>query len=83
MPPKIQQFNFSGQPTNLLTEYFKVFGQKPCCFFDLRPYMSLLQGKLVDEFLKELNEIVDLKEGEFPKSVSVSDIYLFNSSYYK
>lgn len=45
--------------------------------------MSLLQGKLVDEFLKELNEIVDLKEGEFPKTVSISDIYLFNLSYYK
>jgi len=60
----------------LLAEYFNVFGQKPCCFFDLRPYMSLLQGKLIDEFLKTLNEIVDLKEGEFPRTVSIFDILL-------
>lgn len=45
--------------------------------------MSVLQGKLVDEFLKALNEIVDLEEGEFPKTVSISDIYWLNLSYYK
>lgn len=60
----------AGDPINLLVEYFKVFGQKPCCFYDLRPYMSLLQGQSLDEFLKKLDEIVDLKEGEFPKTVS-------------
>lgn len=61
----------SGDPINLFTEYFKVFGQKPCCFFDLRPYMSLLQGESLQKFLKELEEIVDLKEGEFPKTVCI------------
>lgn len=54
-----------------------MFGQKPCCFYDLRPYMSLLQGQSLDEFLKKMDEIVDLKEGEFPKTVSCFKIYVF------
>jgi len=53
-----------------------MFGQKPCCFFDLKPYMSLLQDKLIHEFFELLDEIVDLKEGEFPKTVSIFEIYL-------
>jgi len=32
--------------------------------------MSLLKEELLDEFLKILDEIVNLKEGEFPKTVS-------------
>lgn len=62
----------SGDAINLLTEYFKIFGHKPCCFYDLRPYMSLLKEELLNEFLKILDEIVNLKEGEFPKTVSTS-----------
>lgn len=70
------QFHFiSGDPINLLTDYFKVFGQKPCCFYDLRPYMSLLHGDLLDKFLKELDEIVDLEKEEFPKTVSILKRY--------
>lgn len=66
----------SGKPTNHLTEYFKMFGKKPCCFFDLKPYMSLLQDKLIHEFFELIDEIVNLKEGEFPKTVSNFEIYL-------
>jgi len=62
----------SGDAINHLTEYFKIFGHKPCCFYDLRPYMSLLKEELLNEFLKILDEIVNLKEGEFPKTVSTS-----------
>lgn len=36
--------------------------------------MSLLKGELLDEFLKVLDGIVDLKEDEFPKTVSISNI---------
>lgn len=39
--------------------------------------MSLLQGESLDEFFKKLDEIVDLKEGEFPKTVSSYIIYNF------
>lgn len=52
-----------------------MFGQKPCCFFDLKPYMSLLQDKLIHGFFVLLDEIVDLKEGEFPKTVSIFEVY--------
>ncbi|XP_026815755.1 N-alpha-acetyltransferase 25, NatB auxiliary subunit-like [Rhopalosiphum maidis] len=67
---------YMGDAINLLTEYFKIFGQKPCCFYDLRPYMSLLKEELLDEFLKILDEIVNLKEGEFPKTKSQMECYL-------
>lgn len=53
-----------------------MFGQKSCCFYDIRPYTSLLKDELLDEFLKALNRIADLKEGEFPKSVSIFYRYL-------
>jgi len=32
--------------------------------------MSLLKEELLDEFLRVLDEIVNLNEGEFPKTVS-------------
>jgi len=32
--------------------------------------MSLLKGESLNEFLKVLDEMVDLKEEEFPKTVS-------------
>lgn len=72
MKPIFTKINIfiAGCPIDLLTDYFKVFGQKPCCFFDLRPYMSLLHGELLNKFLETLSEIVDLKEDEFPKTVS-------------
>jgi len=33
--------------------------------------MPLVQGKLLDKFLKVLDDIVDLKDEEFPKTVSI------------
>jgi len=33
--------------------------------------MSLLKEELLNEFLSVLDEIVNLKEGEFPKTVSI------------
>lgn len=33
--------------------------------------MSLLQGESLQKFLKVLDEIVDLKEEEFPKTVCI------------
>ncbi|VVC35507.1 Hypothetical protein CINCED_3A005317 [Cinara cedri] len=67
---------YMGNIIDLLTEYFKMFGKKPCCFYDLRPYMSLLKDELLNEFLKALKKIVDLEEGEFPKSKSQMEYYL-------
>lgn len=41
--------------------------------------MSLLKEELLYEFLKVLDEIVGLKEGEFPKTVSIAfKRYLLN-----
>lgn len=55
-----------------------MFGQKPCCFYDLKPYMSLLNGELIEDFLKAMEEIVDLEKGTFPKTVSIIKNLLFN-----
>ncbi|XP_003240397.1 N-alpha-acetyltransferase 25, NatB auxiliary subunit [Acyrthosiphon pisum] len=73
---KENAYKYMGDAINLLTEYFKIFGQKPCCFYDLRPYMSLLKEELLDEFLRVLDEIVNLKEGEFPKTKPQMECYL-------
>ncbi|XP_050434453.1 N-alpha-acetyltransferase 25, NatB auxiliary subunit [Adelges cooleyi] len=67
---------YLGCPIKLLTEYFKIFGQKPCCFNDLRPYVSLLQGEMLISFMKDLDEIVDLKDGDFPKTKPQMEHYL-------
>ncbi|XP_025410683.1 N-alpha-acetyltransferase 25, NatB auxiliary subunit, partial [Sipha flava] len=73
---KENAYNYMGDPISLFIEYFNIFGQKPCCFFDLRPYMSLLKEESLQKFLKKLDEIVDLKEGEFPKTKPQMERYL-------
>ncbi len=32
----------AGEPLHLLSQYFELFGQKRCCFADIRPYLCLL-----------------------------------------
>ncbi|XP_050544886.1 N-alpha-acetyltransferase 25, NatB auxiliary subunit isoform X2 [Daktulosphaira vitifoliae] len=67
--PKEEAIKYLGCPIKLLIDYFKIFGQKSCCFYDLKPYMCLLNDdKLLHKFMKALEEIVNLKEGEFPYS---------------
>ena len=34
-------FSDSSSTIDLLIEYFKRFGDKPCCFWDLEPYLYL------------------------------------------
>uniref|UniRef100_A0A914ULN6 N-terminal acetyltransferase B complex subunit NAA25 homolog n=1 Tax=Plectus sambesii TaxID=2011161 RepID=A0A914ULN6_9BILA len=40
-----------GEPLKLLTDYYKYFGDKPCCFADIQPYLWLLGEQPQGEFL--------------------------------
>lgn len=35
-------FFLSGDPEELMFQYFKKFGDKPCCFTDLKVFVDLL-----------------------------------------
>ncbi|KAI8491402.1 N-alpha-acetyltransferase 25, NatB auxiliary subunit [Branchiostoma belcheri] len=56
-----------GLPADLLKDYFIKFGDKPCCFMDMRPYVSMLNPDNHAQFVEELQtytEIPDEKTGE-------------------
>ena len=38
-------FFFLGKPTDLLKQYFNMFGDKARCFADMRPYLAMLGDK--------------------------------------
>lgn len=44
-------FLFSGSTSSvyLLIEYFKRFGDKHCCFWDLEPYLHLNLPEILDK----------------------------------
>ena len=44
-------FLFSGSTSSvyLLIEYFKWFGDKHCCFWDLEPYLHLNLPEILDK----------------------------------
>ncbi|KAK2156402.1 hypothetical protein LSH36_214g03025 [Paralvinella palmiformis] len=43
-----------GNPVDLFVQYYKRFGDRYCCFTDLRTYLTLLDMKQKDQLLKQL-----------------------------
>jgi hypothetical protein len=56
---ELQTF-LSGEPLSLLTDYYKHFGDKPCCFADIRPYLWLLGEQPQGEFLAAVSNMAGL-----------------------
>lgn len=55
--------------TDLLTNYFLIFGDKPCCGNDLKLYLPLLEASEAERFFSETITSVHL-EADCPDSVS-------------
>uniref|UniRef100_A0ABM5F1U7 N-alpha-acetyltransferase 25, NatB auxiliary subunit isoform X1 n=1 Tax=Pogona vitticeps TaxID=103695 RepID=A0ABM5F1U7_9SAUR len=49
-----------GDPEELMFQYFKRFGDKPCCFTDLRVFIDLLPSTQYTKFINRLLGIVPL-----------------------
>ena len=56
---------------------FRTFGDKPCCYKDMLPYLSLLKPSEIDTFLNQVEENVDLDK-EYPTSVNLYTYILLN-----
>lgn len=70
--------SFLGDILPLFIDYFTFFGSKPCCLADLRPYLNIIiQENRSSEFVKKLENIVDLEKDVMPKSVRKNFNYLF------
>ncbi|XP_071448582.1 N-alpha-acetyltransferase 25, NatB auxiliary subunit [Hetaerina americana] len=56
----------AGDIVELLLLYFQNFGDKPCCFPDLKIFLSLLPENRKQEFITKVEDIVSLPKGQFP-----------------
>ncbi|XP_066272449.1 N-alpha-acetyltransferase 25, NatB auxiliary subunit-like isoform X2 [Branchiostoma lanceolatum] len=55
-----------GSPSDLLKEYFGKFGDKPSCFMDMRPYLTMMKLDDHAKFVEELQTYLEIpkKGGE-------------------
>ena len=58
--------------TDLLTEYFKKFGDKPCCATDLKLYLPTLDCSEATKFLQETSKTACLDDNGIP--IEESDV---------
>uniref|UniRef100_A0A452QZE0 N-alpha-acetyltransferase 25, NatB auxiliary subunit n=1 Tax=Ursus americanus TaxID=9643 RepID=A0A452QZE0_URSAM len=49
-----------GDPEELMFQYFKKFGDKPCCFTDLKVFVDLLPATQCTKFINQLLGVVPL-----------------------
>uniref|UniRef100_A0A8C3CCF9 N-alpha-acetyltransferase 25, NatB auxiliary subunit n=1 Tax=Cairina moschata TaxID=8855 RepID=A0A8C3CCF9_CAIMO len=49
-----------GDPEELMFQYFKKFGDKPCCFTDLKVFVDLLPSSQYTKFISQLLEVIPL-----------------------
>uniref|UniRef100_A0A803V134 N-alpha-acetyltransferase 25, NatB auxiliary subunit n=1 Tax=Ficedula albicollis TaxID=59894 RepID=A0A803V134_FICAL len=49
-----------GDPEELMFQYFKKFGDKPCCFTDLKVFVDLLPPSQYTKFIQQLLDIIPL-----------------------
>ena len=55
--------------------YVKNFGDKPCAFSDLRPFIGLLSSDQQHSMLDEIKTLANVED--YPKSVSFSQYYYY------
>uniref|UniRef100_A0A8D2M760 N-alpha-acetyltransferase 25, NatB auxiliary subunit n=1 Tax=Zonotrichia albicollis TaxID=44394 RepID=A0A8D2M760_ZONAL len=49
-----------GDPEELMFQYFKKFGDKPCCFTDLKVFVDLLPPSQYTKFIRQLLDVIPL-----------------------
>ncbi|OXB84893.1 UNVERIFIED_CONTAM: hypothetical protein H355_016015 [Colinus virginianus] len=49
-----------GDPEELMFQYFIKFGDKPCCFTDLKVFVDLLPSSQYTKFISQLLEVIPL-----------------------
>ncbi|XP_062999880.1 N-alpha-acetyltransferase 25, NatB auxiliary subunit isoform X2 [Elgaria multicarinata webbii] len=49
-----------GDPEELMFQYFKRFGDKPCCFTDLKVFVDLLPSSQYTKFINQLLGVISL-----------------------
>ncbi|XP_025916138.1 N-alpha-acetyltransferase 25, NatB auxiliary subunit isoform X3 [Apteryx rowi] len=49
-----------GDPEELMFQYFRKFGDKPCCFTDLKVFVDLLPASQYTKFISQLLEVIPL-----------------------
>nr|XP_048677565.1 N-alpha-acetyltransferase 25, NatB auxiliary subunit isoform X2 [Caretta caretta] len=63
-----------GDPEELMFQYFKKFGDKPCCFTDLKVFVDLLPSTQCTKFISQLLGIIPLSASEEGKLALPADI---------
>ncbi|XP_046302158.1 N-alpha-acetyltransferase 25, NatB auxiliary subunit isoform X3 [Marmota monax] len=63
-----------GDPEELMFQYFKKFGDKPCCFTDLKVFVDLLPATQGTKFINQLLGVVPLSTPTEDKLALPSDI---------
>ncbi|XP_046385897.1 N-alpha-acetyltransferase 25, NatB auxiliary subunit [Ischnura elegans] len=58
----------AGDIVELLLSYLRNFGDKPCCFPDLKIFLNLLPENRKGEFIAKVEDMVSLRKGEFPET---------------
>ncbi|XP_031193568.1 N-alpha-acetyltransferase 25, NatB auxiliary subunit isoform X1 [Mastomys coucha] len=63
-----------GDPEELMFQYFKKFGDKPCCFTDLKVFVDLLPAAQCTQFINQLLGVVPLSTPTEDKLALPADI---------
>nr|XP_012324827.1 N-alpha-acetyltransferase 25, NatB auxiliary subunit [Aotus nancymaae] len=64
----------AGDPEELMFQYFKKFGDKPCCFTDLKVFVDLLPATQCTKFINQLLGVVPLSTPTEDKLALPADI---------
>lgn len=70
---------YLGDLREFIKEYVQVFGDKPCSFQDLKPFLNSLPAEHVAELLKYAKDLVTLETGKSPSNV-INRISLWRTS---
>ena len=62
---------FAGDVRPFFQDYVAVFGDKPCAFLDLKPFIHNLPVDQVEEFLTYVEKSVGLEQDQSPTSVNI------------
>ncbi|XP_074868577.1 N-alpha-acetyltransferase 25, NatB auxiliary subunit isoform X1 [Carettochelys insculpta] len=63
-----------GDPEELMFQYFKKFGDKPCCFTDLKVFVDLLPSSQRTKFISQLMGVIPLSAPAEGKLALPADI---------
>jgi len=66
---KLDASTLFGDLRGFIKEYVEVFGDKPCSFQDLKPFLNSLPVEHVSELLKYAKDLVTLEPGNSPSNV--------------